>query len=38
MVTQDLFGTTKDGRPVHRITLENEGGVRAEILTYGLRG
>ncbi|MEJ2638435.1 MAG: galactose mutarotase [Desulfosarcinaceae bacterium] len=35
MVKQDLFGTTGKGRPVHRVTLENEGGIRAEILTYG---
>jgi aldose 1-epimerase len=35
MVRQELFGTTTDGRPVHRVTLENTSGVRAEILTYG---
>jgi aldose 1-epimerase len=35
MAKQEPFGTTTKGRPVHRITLENANGVRAEILTYG---
>jgi aldose 1-epimerase len=37
MVRQDEFGTTAKGLPVHRITLENANGIRAEILTYGAR-
>jgi aldose 1-epimerase len=35
MKNQELFGTTTDGRPVDRVTLENASGVHAEILTYG---
>jgi aldose 1-epimerase len=37
MLTQNPFGSTTDGRPVHRFRLENGRGVWAEILTYGAR-
>lgn len=32
---QRIFGTMPDGSDVHAITLENDHGLRAEVLTYG---
>jgi aldose 1-epimerase len=33
--TQEPYGTTQDGRPIHRITLTNAHGTTARIITLG---
>lgn len=35
MINRNLFGTTKDGRRVDALTLENTSGMRVQLLTYG---
>ena len=32
---KQLFGTTKEGREVFLYTLENKGGMKAEVIDYG---
>ena len=34
-ITTELFGRTRDGHEVQRYTLENEGGMRVQLLSYG---
>ena len=34
-ITKRLFGTLKDGTQVHCWTMENDRGLRAELLDYG---
>lgn len=35
LVIDTIFGTTKDGRTVHKITLRNRNGLEVSVLNYG---
>ena len=35
MVTQELFGTTRDGVPVYRFCIENASGASVSVMNYG---
>ena len=35
MIIQELFGTTRDGRPVHRFRMQNRNGASVTVMDYG---
>lgn len=35
MVIQELFGTTRDGTPVHRYRMQNQSGASVTVMEYG---
>ena len=35
MITQERFGTRKDGTPVYRFRIENQSGASVTVMNYG---